>query len=145
MLHKRLRWALKKHKEGDLSTKNRAGRPRILTNRDESFIERVVCKDPFITSSQISEEIINNYKKKVSSATIRRILKKRNLKSYVAKKKPLLTKKMSKKRLAWCKKYVNKPKEFWENILFTDESSISINLDSLLYKCRRFPWYSLVF
>ena len=81
MLHKRLRWALKKHKEGDLSTKNRAGRPRILTNRDESFIERVVCKDPFITSGQISEEIINNYKKKVSSATIRRILNKRNLKS----------------------------------------------------------------
>ena len=79
-------------------------------------------------------------KKQISPLTVRRYLAKKELKCYVSKKKPLLTKKMARKRLDWCKKYSAKSIEFWESVLFSDESPISINCSSLIYKCRRFPW-----
>ena len=49
---------------------------------------------------------------------------------------------MKAKRLEWCKKYAGKPLDFWEKVLFSDETMICINLNSVQNKIRRFPWQS---
>ena len=80
--------------------------------------------------------------KKISSPTIRRNLVKMNARSYVSKKKPLITQTMAKKRLAWCKKYRDKDQAFWQRVIFSDETMISIKSNSLMQRHRRFPWQS---
>ena len=75
-------------------------------------------------------------------ATIRRNLLTLKAKSYVRKKKPLITPTMAKKRLAWCKKYKDKDLAYWQKVIFSDETMISINANSLMQKHRRFPWQS---
>ena len=132
--------AIKKAKSGNLKSNNRPGRPLKISNRDGSMIEREITKNPFTPSSEIAKKFLKEYKKQISSLTIRRYLDKKNLKCYVSKKKPLLSKETAKKRLDWCKKYSEKSIEFWKTVIFSDETIISINSNSLLYTCRRFPW-----
>ncbi len=43
-----------------------------------------------------------------------------------AAKKPLLTKKMTKNRLAFCKKYLRWTPPQWENVMFSDESTFRL-------------------
>lgn len=123
-----------------MASKNRSGRPKILTDRENSLISREVMKNPFVTSCELSNIIESDIKKQISASGIRRILLKNKLKSYISQKKPLITKSMAKKRLAWCKKYKNKEISFWENVIFSDETMITIRNDSLMQRCRRFPW-----
>ena len=63
-------------------------------------------------------------------------------KSYISKKKPFISKNNAKQRLTWCKKYITKDSSYWENVLFSDESLILLNKNSLQYKHRRFHWSS---
>ncbi len=53
-----------------------------------------------------------------------------------AAKKPLLTKKMVKKRLAFCKKYLKWTPAQWENVMFSDESTFRL-VNSRGIKVRR--------
>ncbi|CAG8835856.1 36073_t:CDS:1, partial [Racocetra persica] len=46
-------------------------------------------------------------------------------KSYIACKKPFLTKKAQRKRYNWAKEHKNWTKEDWRRVLWTDESSVS--------------------
>ena len=133
--------AVKKSKEGNFKTKCRSGRPMSLTKKDESFICRKVIENPFQTSNELCKQInLIPGKEKISAVTIRRMLKRNNFISYVSKKKPLVTKRMAKKRFDWCKVHRNKSIDFWRCILFSDETIIQINNTSLMNRCRRFPW-----
>jgi hypothetical protein len=52
--------------------------------------------------------------------------KKLGLPSQSANKKPLLTEKMIKKRLAFCKKYKAWTEKNWEMVMFSDKSTFTI-------------------
>ena len=134
--------AIKRSKAGNLSNDIRTGRPSKLTRRDESFLAREVKKDPFIASRELSERTFIVQNCPLSAPSIRRILLKLKLRSYVSKKKPLITPSMAKKRLAWCKKYVKKDPGFWQKVIFSDETEIFIRSNALMQRCRRFPWDS---
>ncbi len=59
--------------------------------------------------------------------SIQHVLQKElGLPSRVATKKPLLTPAMVKKRLRFCKKYVNWTEEDWTDVMFSDESTFRI-------------------
>ncbi len=53
-----------------------------------------------------------------------------------AAKKPLLTQRMMKKRLAFCKKYLKLTPTQWENVMFSDESTFHL-VNSSGTKVRR--------
>ena len=57
---------------------------------------------------------------------MRSILIKNDLKPYIARKKSFLSSKAKNRRLQWCKENINKDEAFWSNILWTDESRISL-------------------
>ena len=49
-----------------------------------------------------------------------------NLKSCLARRKPQINKVHKRERLAFTKKYVNKPLSFWKKILWSDESKFEL-------------------
>ena len=53
----------------------------------------MVDDDPFISAAKIQGNFNESHSKELSKTTIKRILMRNDLKSYIAKKKPLLTKK----------------------------------------------------
>ena len=77
-------------------------------------------------------------KKSISSSTVQKVLFKKGLRSYVARKKPYLSYAMKKKRVAWCKQYKNMDSSFWRNVVFSDETYIEINMKKTMNRVRRF-------
>ncbi len=60
----------------------------------------------------------------VHDLTIRKRLGKNSIHGRVPRQKPLLTKKNTKARLTFAKKYLDYPQDFLANILWTDESKV---------------------
>jgi|SRR5215469_10457883 len=119
-------WILRHKNQGAGSTpapKCRSGRPRKTTFHTDKVIKRTVLKNPSISAKEIKYEHINVLQD-VSERTIqRRLQKDLKLPSRHAARKPLLTAVMRKKRIAFCKKYINLTAVDWAKVLFSDESS----------------------
>ena len=86
----------------------------------------MVDANPAISSKEISDDLKVYYGMEISSRSIRRQLLNSGLKSYRARKKPLLSYIQKIKRNQWALEFNEKPNEFWRNVLFTDETRISI-------------------
>ena len=78
-------------KTGVLVFKPRPGCPQKLTDRKERVIVQSVKENPRLTSSKIDENFNVQFQKAVSTDTVRRILKKSNYRSRIARKKPLVS------------------------------------------------------
>lgn len=98
------------------------GRKRKTSARVDQRILREVKKNPEITAREIKETLSLT----VSTKTIKRRIKDTGLKSHLKLKKPLISKKNKVKRLEFAKKYINKPAEFWESVVWSDESKFEI-------------------
>ncbi|MEN2496817.1 MAG: hypothetical protein MHMPM18_005239 [Marteilia pararefringens] len=123
---------------GSNLSRARSGAPRIFTDRDHRRLKRISLNSPSLSSSEISSEFSDQNIDCISAQHVRRILTKMNLRSYVAIRKPFLTRKMKQKRLDFAKKYVATDKNFWDDVYFSDESYIHINLGSVMNRVRRF-------
>jgi len=58
----------------------------------------------------------------IGDSTLHRYLRKMGLVSRFAVRKPLLARGDHAPRLAFARKHVNKEREFWSKVLFTDET-----------------------
>ena len=125
-------------KTGSLESLPRSGAPTKILKRDESMILRTSVNNPHLSSTELAAEFNEFNDKMVSSQHIRRILFRNGLKSYKALKKQYLTKKMKRKRLEFAKTYIEKGAQFWKNVIYSDESYISINLNAVMNRIRRF-------
>ena len=113
-------------KEGNVVTSPRSGRPKLLDDRTMRLIKRKVSERPSISSTEISDDLNSNLGIKIAPRSIRHNLQNNGLKAYRKATKALLTAPMKKKRLAWCKKYSSVPDKYWEKVVWTDESYISL-------------------
>jgi len=86
---------------GSVERKMSSGRPRKLNDRDERSLVSVITKDRRANLS----EIANSLPTKVSTATVRRTLRRLRIFSRFAVIKPHLTVKHKKARLEFAKKY----------------------------------------
>lgn len=66
------------------------------------------------------------FKKDVHPKTIRRTLHRAGYSARVARRKPHISEINKKKRIEFAKNFGNKPKEFWNNVLFSDESKFNL-------------------
>ena len=122
-----VRRILKKVREkGSISCDKRPGRKRKLTMSDE---RQIVIHAKFHPSASF-KEIIDDLHLDVSTNTISRVLKRHGLKSYVARKKPCISKKNCALRLKFAKEYVSKDDDFWKNVIWTDESRFCLRSDN---------------
>ncbi len=101
----------------------RSGRPTKITPRAQRRLIQEVIKEPITTSKELQASLAS-IKVSVHDSTIRKRLGKNGIHGRVPRQKPLLTKKNTKARLTFAKKYLDYPQDFWANILWTDETKV---------------------
>lgn len=115
---------LRKYRErGTFSSAKRQGRPRATTHRTDVMIRRVATIHPMWSAKEIAAEL----PAATSTRTIqRRLHDEFDLKSRRPAKKPLLSRKNLRDRLAFCRKYRHWTAQMWKSVLFTDESQFHL-------------------
>lgn len=127
----------KMHSSGTCSSMRKNCGPKIrATKTDLRSLQLMVRRSP-TKSSKVLQVEMQNRGLAVGSSTIRRYLKKMGLICRVAPRKPLLTRRHRKLRLAFARKYVGKDESFWRKVLFTDETRLAIRNDSSRVHVRR--------
>lgn len=134
-----LRIIKKKEKTGEIKDKQRTGRPRNSTKRQDRVLKRTCMGNRKLTSPQLLREWQEKCSVHVSSSTVRRRCLQFGLRGCKARRKPLLTEEQRKKRLAWAKKYAKWDEKRWQRVLFSDESTFCILGNDGSPYVRRFP------
>ena len=111
----------KKERTGELGNSKRPGRPRKTTVVDDHRILSMVKKNPFTTSTHV-KNTLQEVGVSVSKSTIKRRLHESKYRGFTTRCKPLISLKNRKARLDFAKKLLKKPAQFWNSILWTDET-----------------------
>ena len=104
----------------------RSGRPAKLTDRNKRMIARMVKKKETSTASAISKALKTTHSIAVSADTVKRSLKSLGCACRIKKKKPKLTEKHKKARLAFAKKYESWTTDDWMKVIWSDESKFNL-------------------
>ena len=114
-------YTLQKHSErNNEKSKSRSGRPGIFSDRDRRRIIKFARINPRITYAQLRTEA----GVQCSRSTLYRTLKDYGITNWLAKKRPLLTPEVAKKRLEWCLLRREWTSEQWSKIIWSDECSV---------------------
>ena len=118
-----IRYVLNKLKNsGTTNRKVGSVRKRKTTKRTDNLIIRTALKTRRITAEKLANQINVN----VSPQTIRNRLHEAGFRSYVAAKKPYVTKRNIQRRLKCAKNHINWTQEQWRNLLWPDEISFTL-------------------
>ena len=109
-----------------VENKERSGRPRTFSEREERWIVKQVCNNPRTSAVKLSLECNRRLGKSVCTETVRNVLRKHKYHGRVPRRKPYVSKAHRKARLAFAKMYITQPPKFWENVIFVDESKYNI-------------------
>ena len=112
--------------KGYVEASPRSGRPKLLNDRKMRKIVQKVSCEPSLGSRDIAESMAKDFGLTISPRTVRNYLQKANLRAYRKVKKPILTNKMKRMRLDWCRQFQGKPASFWRSVIFSDESYIQV-------------------
>ena len=104
----------------------RPGRPPKLTPREKRSVIQEVRIKPFVSAPEIVTKLQEQLGKKVSTKTVKRVLRKSGYKSQAPRKKPCISNKNQAKRLAFARAHVGKPASFWKSVLWSDETKINL-------------------
>uniref|UniRef100_A0A8C5LTA8 Transposase n=1 Tax=Leptobrachium leishanense TaxID=445787 RepID=A0A8C5LTA8_9ANUR len=116
-------WNILEKKE--LSNTKRPGRPLKTIVVDDRRILSLVKKTPFTTVGQI-KNTLQEVGVCVSKSTIKRRLYQSEYRGFTTRCKPLVSLKNRKARLEFAKQHLTKPSQFWNKILWTDETKINL-------------------
>ena len=109
-------------------SQRRPGRPRKLTSRQEHLLMRSVEENHHASSLQLAEEVESQTGVTVSRDTIRRTLQRNGMHGYRPWRKPLLKPKHKKARLEFARAHAEKDEDYWDSILWSDETKITYAL-----------------
>ena len=122
---------------GTIKNKAGRGRKKVTTPQTDRRIVRLALKNRKTTSADINNALADSGVA-VSGRTVRRRLVTAGLRARIPRKKPFLNPAQRLKRLQWAKKHVNWTNEQWKNVLWSDETRISIfGSDGVRYVRRR--------
>lgn len=104
----------------------RSGRPPKLSDRNNRTIVRMLKKKETQTATSISKALKTSHNIQVSRKTVARSLKLSGYACRIKKKKPKLTDKHKKARLAFAKKYESWTSDDWRKVVWSDESKFNL-------------------
>lgn len=110
----------------------RTGRKRKTTEHQDRLIVREVRKNPKVTSEELKE----NLNLPISITQIKKRINEQGLNGRVSRAKPLISKKNKTKRFNWAQDYKDNPPEFWNSIIWSDESKFMLVNNAR----RKFVW-----
>lgn len=103
----------------------RVGRPKILTDRDNRALLRVLKKNRRTNIKELRDNFIETTSTTVSINTLRRNLHEIGFCGRAGVRKPLVNETNRKKRLAWAKERQSWENE-WDTIIWSDESRFEL-------------------
>lgn len=104
---------------------SRGGRPTLLSERTTRFCCRAITKEKGTSCRSVAKSLLKEFGISLSRHTVNRALKKKGLKARKKKKKPFLTRKQQKLRLAWAKKHSDWTVCDWNRVVWSDETKIN--------------------
>ncbi|GFX02730.1 transposable element Tcb2 transposase [Trichonephila clavipes] len=113
-------------KTGMLANNEGRGRKKIVNSITERRVIHQVKIDSKISAPKIAASTSDTLGRSVSAETVRRVLRKAGYNGRVARKKPLIGKRNRVKRLKFAKEHILKPQQFWNEVIFSDESKFNI-------------------
>ena len=113
-------------KQGILVNMTGRGRKRITTKAEDRFIRRTIKMDRRKSAVDFAFELESIMAKKMSPQTIRNRMHEVGIYGRIARNKPFINERNRKKRLTWAKKYKNIENNFWERVIWSDESKFTL-------------------
>jgi transposase len=112
-------------KQMNLKCNNRAGRKKILTTHDVTFAVTQLSSNKADTVEKLTKTLSQTKGIKVSRQTLARELHNAGMRATVKKKKPAISAKNRKERLAFAKSHKDWTVEDWKRVVFSDETKIN--------------------
>lgn len=109
-----------------MAEKKRAGRSHKISEKYSKALIREFEAGKLKTCSDGQKYILEAIGVNVGREAIRRILLNSGLKNYVGPKKPRLLPKHRLVRYRFCKNSLLAPENFWNHVMFTDESKFNL-------------------
>ncbi len=107
-------------------SQRRPGRSRKLKPRQERLLMRRVEENQHASSPQLSKEVESQTGETISRDTIRRTLQRNGMHGCRPRKKPLLKPRHKKARLEFARAHADKDEDYWDSILWSDETKINV-------------------
>ncbi len=107
-------------------SQRRPGRSRKLTPRQKRLLMRRVEENRHASSLQLSKEVESQTGVTISRDTIRRTLQRNGMHGCRPRKKPLLKPRHKKARLDFARAHADKDEDYWDSILWSDETKINV-------------------
>lgn len=107
---------------GDINRKPGSGRPRKTTPKNDRVLKRLSQKDPRKSAVDLNQEMRTYHGVDVSVSTTKRRLCESQLFGRCPAKKPMVTLKNRKTRLAFARKYQHWTFKEWSKVLWSDET-----------------------
>lgn len=104
----------------------RSGRPRKLSERDRRMVLHEINKNPKTSAVELNNMVYRTTGTIVNPETIRIMLREEGFKSRSPRKKPFISAVNREKRLTFARLHVDKTVEFWDRVIFTDESKFNL-------------------
>lgn len=106
------------------SARNRqkGGRPAVLTEADKRYCVRQVTKGGVDNAVKVKRALETDLGIQVSASTVRRALRGAGLGAMTKPRKPLISAKNARKRLAWCKAHADWTVDDWRRVVWSDET-----------------------
>jgi transposase len=95
----------------------KGGKPKKLTEADETAIISQINTGKAKNAVEVAKNLNNNISNPLPIQTIRNVLEKRNMKTVVKKKKPLLSTRHQKQRLDFSLKYKEWTVKDWKRVI----------------------------
>lgn len=118
-----LNWA---ENENRLEAKCGSGRKKKIDERADRLIMRKVRQNPQISTRTLAKELEEECGTVVSHETVRQLILRNKYSSRVARKKPLLSKVNVEKRITFAVNMSIKPDNYWDEVIFCDETKIML-------------------
>ena len=112
---------------GDITPKTSTGRPRLFTHRDERELARIVRRNPAIPPSALQTALVTTISRVPTTRTIQNTLRRQGLHAFKMRRKPRLTRAQREARLKFAQECAEKPTDFWDTVIFSDETSIHVH------------------
>ena len=130
-------WNKAYNKRKSVENKPRSGRPKKTTSKEDRLIKKLSTSDVRKSAVQIKNELQENYDLAIHVSTVKRRLKEFGLHGRRPTKKPLISAKNRKLRLAFAKKFRSWTSSEWSKVLWSDESKFNlVSSDGIRYVRR---------
>ena len=124
--------------ENRVESKGRSAPNKIFSASEERYIVRKIKVNPKLSAPKLVVDVHQELGKSCSAETIRRVLREHDFNGRVARKKPFISKKNQICRLKFAQEHVCKTHDFWNTVIFSDESKFNIfGSDGMSYVWRK--------